>query len=217
MVVVVLAATVFLRTFVNASFYSPDDAAPVSDIVTEITGVASALAGGTDAGMSGTKPAAAKPAPKPIPANYPMQLEIPSIYVNAKMQQTTINSKGAMGVPTNFSDVAWYVNGVVPGNLGTAVIDGHFDNGLGMDGVFKHLDQVQNGEEVVITRKDGKKLRYKITSVEHIAYDDPATAHKVFDPQTHRSEIKLVTCGGSWVPETKTYQMRIIVTAVLVE
>ena len=219
MVVIVLAATVFLRTFVNASFYAPDDAAPVGGLVSEMAGVAAALAGdGSEqhAPGSGGK-AAVKPAPKPIPANYPVHIAIPSVYIDANMQQTTINAKGAMGVPTNFSDVAWYVNGVIPGDPGTAVIDGHYDNGLGLDGVFKHLGEVQNGDDIYITRKDGKKMHFKITSTELIPYDDPATAQKVFDPQTFRSEIKLVTCSGTWISSDKTYNQRIVVTAVLAD
>ena len=206
MVVIVLAASVFLRTFVNASLYAPQDSAPVGQaLVQEMTGVAPAVA--------------AKPAskPKPIPANYPVHLEIPAIYVDANIQETTINVRGAMGVPTNFTDVAWYVNGPIPGDMGTAVIDGHYDNGLGLDGVFKHLGEIENGNDIYVTRKDGQKLHYRVTNIEKIPYDDPTTAQKVFDPQTNDSEIKLVTCSGTWVPNDRTYDQRVVITAVLVQ
>jgi LPXTG-site transpeptidase (sortase) family protein len=217
MVVIVAAASLFLHTFVNASLYAPQDSAPVGQtLVQEMAGVADAFAGNGNDASSGSH-AAAKAVPKPIPSNYPVHLEIPAIYVDANIQQTTINAKGAMGVPTNFTDVAWYVNGPIPGDTGTAVIDGHYDNGLGLDGVFKHLGEIEIGNDVYVVRKDGQKLHYRVTNIEQIPYDDPTTAQKVFDPQTYQSEIKLVTCSGTWVPNDRTYNQRVVVTAALVQ
>jgi LPXTG-site transpeptidase (sortase) family protein len=210
MVVVVIAAGVFLRTFVNASLYAPQDSAPV--MTQEMSGAADAVATG---GSSSPLSAKAKPAKPSIPASYPVKLAIPALGVNATIQETTLNYRGAMGVPTNFRDVAWYARGVVPGDTGTAVIDGHYDNGLGLDGVFKHLQDLHAGDDIYVTTHGGTKLHFRVTRTEEIAYDDPDTL-KVFDPQAERAEVKLVTCAGSWVPADRTYNQRVVVTAELV-
>jgi len=60
------------------------------------------------------------------------------------------NSKENIGTPNNFTDVAWYSAGVVPGEVGSTIIVGHVDNGLGMAGVFIHLADIEMGDQVTI-------------------------------------------------------------------
>ncbi len=213
-VLVVVAGYIFVKTFVHASIYAPEDGTASSSRPVAPLTAFEHLVGSSTATSGTAKKVAAQT--RVIPANYPSRLTVPSLGINANIQETTLNGRGAMGVPTNFTDVAWYSRGIVPGDMGTAVIDGHYDNGLGLNGVFKHLGGLKQGDDIFIQTHDGTTLHFRVTSVEQIPYDDP-DAKKVFDPQQMRSEIKLVTCGGSWVPEDRTYSQRVVVTAVLAE
>lgn len=208
-VLVVIAGYFFVKTFVNASIYAPGDSAPGQAV-----DVAPVSAFDRIVGSSTAKTKAQQV--RVIPDAYPSRLLIPALGMNANIQETTINSRGAMGVPTNFTDVAWYSRGTVPGETGTAVIDGHYDNGLGLDGVFRHLGDLKPGDDVYIKTHGGTMLHFRVTASEQIPYDDPDTL-KIFDPQQARAEIKLVTCGGSWVPADRTYNERVVVTAELVK
>lgn len=147
------------------------------------------------------------------PQNFamPARIKIPSITVDAKVQQVGLTATHAMGIPTNFTDVAWYKYGAVPGEAGTAVIDGHVDNGLGLAGVFKKLDQLQRGDNVTIVDKNGTEIHFKVIDIREYPYND-APSEEIFG-STGRALLRLITCDGKWVKSAKTYDTRLVVTA----
>ncbi len=206
-VVVVIAVIVFLRTFVSAALYNTE--ANYIDYPYFVKPMSS-----TTPTYQATTSEERNSAAAVLKADGPTRLLIPAIGVNANVQRTGINAKGAMGVPTNFTDVAWYAKGTVPGDVGSAVMAGHLDNGLGLSGVFKNLAAVKTGDEINVTTMSGKTLRFVVTDVSQFAYDDPGTSN-IFDADTGRPLLRLVTCGGKWLPSLKTYDKRVIVTAEL--
>lgn len=142
-------------------------------------------------------------------ASKPVRLEIPAIGVDATVQYVGITGNGDMGTPDNFTDVAWYKYGPVPGQLGSAVIDGHVDNGLSLAGVFKHLDNVKVGDDVYVIAADGSKLHFVVTDMEKYPYTSGPT-QKIFG-QTDAARLNLITCSGTWVPGARTYDERLVV------
>ena len=143
--------------------------------------------------------------------NVPVRLAIPSIDVNAKVQETGLTAKGEMGIPTNFTDVAWYKHGTIPGEVGSAVIDGHVDNALGLPGVFSKLKNVKRGDDIYVTDKNGTKIHFVVREVQEYPYDK-APAEEIFN-ESERSLLRLITCGGKWIQSAKTYDTRVVVTA----
>src|SRR5688572_8435793 len=59
----------------------------------------------------------------------PTRLEIPSLGIDAAVQEVGITKKGTMGVPRGYDEAGWYKYGAAPGELGSAVLAGHLDNG----------------------------------------------------------------------------------------
>src|SRR3989338_4745845 len=55
-------------------------------------------------------------------ARKPLRIQIPSLGIDAKVQEVGITKTYSMGVPSNFQDVGWYKYGPVPGHVGSAVI-----------------------------------------------------------------------------------------------
>ena len=139
----------------------------------------------------------------------PVRLIIPSLHINAAVQYVGVKADGSMGTPNNFTDVAWYKYGTTPGQLGSAVIDGHVDNGLGLDGVFKHLQDIQVGADIFVQEKDGQQLHFKVIDIETYPYKN-VPLQTVF-AQTDAARLNLVTCEGVWVPNGKTYDHRLVV------
>src|SRR3989344_5825214 len=78
----------------------------------------------------------------PLYPVQPSRLLIPSIGVDAHIQSVGLSwrGNGDMGVPTNFTDVAWYNQGPLPGMPGSAVIDGHMDGKNVAQAVFYNLN-----------------------------------------------------------------------------
>jgi sortase A len=145
--------------------------------------------------------------------SYPILLNIPSIDVNSKIVDVGITSRGNMGTPTNYEDVGWYRYGILPGEAGSAVMAGHVDNGLSLPGVFSKLSEVKVGDDIFTTNKLGAKLHFVVKNIATYAYDAKDT--NVFT-QNDGKYLKLITCVGTWKPDNKTHDKRLVVTAVLV-
>ncbi len=184
------ALMVFAGTLVHALFYAPDFEVPVPDI--------------------------ARSAPREsIPdSDEPSRLIVPNLEIDTDVQQVGVNAKGNMGVPSNFSDVAWYKYGTVPGYKGSAVIDGHVDNGLGLAGVFKHLNRVKKGDDIYIETKGGERLHFRVTEVASYNYKS-VPLETVFN-RADTARLNLITCDGAWIKNEKTYDERLVVYTVLV-
>jgi len=153
-------------------------------------------------------------APPPSPID-PYRLEIPSLGINAGVQYVGIKTNGALGTPSNFTDVAWYKNGPAPGQVGTAVIDGHVDNGLALAGVFKHLGNLNVGDSVYVVDNAGKKLQFVVTGIKTYSYN-ATPPEDIFADAADASHLNLITCTGGWVPADKTYNERLVVYTTLV-
>jgi len=150
----------------------------------------------------------------PDQGDIPARLKIPSLGIDANIQQTGITKSGAMGTPTNFTDVAWYKYGPVPGQLGSAVIDGHVDNGLSLAGVFKHLGDIQKGADLYVDTKAGQTLHFVVTDVESYPYKS-VPVNDIF-AKADRPRLNLITCEGRWVKADKTYDQRLVIYTQLV-
>lgn len=147
-------------------------------------------------------------------ASHPDQLRIPSIKVDANVQNVGITNKGNMGTPKNFKDVGWYAYGAVPGEVGSSVIAGHVNNGLALPAVFANLEDVKIGEDIYIDTVGEGTLHFVVTGTE--VYDFDAEAPSVFT-QNDGKYLKLITCTGEWVKEYRTHNKRLVVIAELVE
>jgi sortase A len=146
------------------------------------------------------------------PNDVPVLLKVPALSINANIQQTGINTAGRMATPSNFTDVAWYKYGPLPGQVGSAVIAGHVDNGLGLSGVFKHLGDIHLGDELDIETKSGHQIAFIVSATTSYPYTDVPT--ELLFNRHDTSRLNLITCEGSWVAGAKTYDRRLVVYAV---
>lgn len=143
----------------------------------------------------------------------PVRLLIPALSVDAKVQQVGLTKNGQMGIPTNFTDVAWYKHGSVPGAAGNAVIAGHVDNALRLPGVFKHLDELKPGDVIEMVNASGQKLTFAVTRIEHLPADTKDTAD-VFRTSGDPGLV-LVTCEGVWDQKLRQYSDRLVIFSAL--
>ncbi len=213
----IISLIVFTLTLFYALHFSPAEGSE-SDYTASFTSAISQIVKypqETNNGSSVSKANSVVVQKKPIPKNYPATLKIPSISLKASVQHVGVTASGYMAVPSNFTDVGWYRGGVIPGNIGTAVMDGHLDNSLGFPAVFGHLDDVKIGDEVTVTTHGGKVLHFEVIDTAVYSYDDPGAADAIFS-QSSDSLLRLVTCDGDWVADKHVYDKRLVVTAKLV-
>ncbi len=163
-------------------------------------------------GVSITHDSATSSSATPI---TPARLLIPSIGVDANVEQVGKKADGSMGTPQTFGDVAWYALGAKPGEPGNAVIDGHVNNALTTAGVFAHLSQVTIGDKVTVVDAAGKSLSFVVTKTQTIT-DTTAQDTNIFST-TGPSGLVLITCQGDWVSSQHTYSERLVVFASLIK
>jgi LPXTG-site transpeptidase (sortase) family protein len=156
---------------------------------------------------------AAAPPPGAAAPPPPGRLVIPRIGVDAPVKAVGLAADGSMGVTNESYDVGWYSPGVVPGDAGDAVIDGHLDWYDTSRAVFYNLRQLHQGDDIEVQRLDGVSKRFRVTAVRTVAYN--ATVPGLF-ATGGPPRLSLITCGGSWDSRLGQYLQRVIVDAELV-
>lgn len=141
----------------------------------------------------------------------PMRLRIPKINVNAAIEHVALTADGAMNMPKDFADVAWYAPGPRPGENGNAVIDGHFGKKNGKASVFDNLHQLQKGNKIYV--EDDKGVITTFVVRESRVYDPAADVAEVFIATDGQAHLNLITCEGVWDPVSKSYSKRLVIFA----
>ncbi|HEV2036267.1 MAG TPA: sortase [Candidatus Dormibacteraeota bacterium] len=193
-------------TALSSAFWSAPDS-----VLTQPT-TALELAGRT---LATTAPAAQIAAPSFHLATGPItpsRLKIPSIGVDALVDEAGILPDGSMGVPNSLWTSSWLSTGPRPGQAGSSVIAGH--RGIGTPALFSHLENVQQGDRIYVSDAAGGELLYEVTRVASLDLS-AATQFEVFGP-TARQQLVLVTCFGAYSRSTHTYDHRLVVFSRLV-
>ncbi len=151
----------------------------------------------------------------PIPdlGLVPARLRIPAIGVDAGVEHVGKTADGAMDVPKNVWNVAWYEPGYKPGNPGNAVIAGHLDGYNLPAAVFFNLRRLQAGNKIYITDNNGHEKVFEVYESQVInSSADGSILNKIFGP-ADESHLNLITCNGSWDAKNQNYNQRLIVYA----
>ena len=197
---------------------SPGPPAPAVLTVAQPTPASSAPAAPTaaaPAAVAAVPPDAQALDTKTLPRMRPVGLRIPSIDVSSPgLVDLGKQPDGSLEVPADPADPGWFSPGPAPGQFGPAVIAGHVDGGGG-PGVFYRLGELQPGAQVEVAREDGSVARFVVDKVERYAKDAFPTA-AVYGDTTHRSELRLITCGGDFDDETGHYVDNVVAYAHLV-
>jgi sortase (surface protein transpeptidase) len=151
------------------------------------------------------------PAPRGVPQGLPVRLEIPEIGVDSFVEDAFITPQGAMEVPSGTVDVAWFALGPHPGQLGSAVIGGHFGIENGVPFVFYSLNKLKAGDNIYIIDDEGDTLTFVVSSTALYAANADATT--VFTSSDGLAHLNLVTCEGTWNEIAGEYPDRTVVFA----
>ncbi len=153
------------------------------------------------------------PAREAVPGDLPGRLRIPAVSIDAAVKHVGVNEEGLMATPGNFVDAGWYKYGTVPGFLGSAVIDGHVDNALSLDGVFKHLADLKPGDDIYIDTASSTQLHFVVEEVTSYPLAE-VPKERLFGAKD-AVRLNLITCDGAWIKGQKTYERRLVVYAKL--
>jgi len=141
-------------------------------------------------------------------AGLPVRLKIPSIHVDVSVEYVGLTSDGAMDVPKERANVAWFTPGARPGESGSAVVAGHYGWKNGEGSAFDNLYKLRKGDKIYIEDNKGDIISFVVR--ESRRYDPKADASDVFDSSDGKSHLNLITCEGKWDTVSKTYSQRLV-------
>jgi LPXTG-site transpeptidase (sortase) family protein len=137
----------------------------------------------------------------------PHLLEIPSIGVSALIEHLGLNSEGNMDMTSSVKNVAWYNLGPQPGEIGGAVIGGHY--GYPGPAVFHNLEKLKKGDIVYVKGSNSETVKFLVRETRIYKADEIVS--EIFFPEDGKAHLNLVTCNGTWVSSLKTYNQRLVV------
>lgn len=142
----------------------------------------------------------------------PSKIIIPKLNIDAKIKLVGVDNNGKMIVPDSIYDVGLFSLGPKPGEIGSAVITGHFDDENGKQAVFYDLDKITVGDRILIEDSKNNNLTFIVRKIRK--YDEKY-AEEVFS-SNDMSHLNLITCNGIWNKQKKSYENRIVVFSDLI-
>lgn len=139
----------------------------------------------------------------------PVRLKIPLINVDAAINYVGLAPDGSMDITESQEDVAWFKLGPRPGEIGSAVMAGHYGLRNKIGSVFDKLHKLQKGDKVDVEDDRGMITTFVVRESRN--YDPKADASAVFGSNDDKSHLNLVTCEGVWSDAAKTFSMRLVV------
>lgn len=146
---------------------------------------------------------------------------IPKISVEAHIQTVSTTKDGAVGIPTNYSDVAWFDGSAPIGRsvgttmAGTALVVGHVDTRVFGPGVFRDLKGLVPGDDIYVSI-EGRISHFKVTGLKTYPEDTDRMA-EIIGTKGGKAHLNLITCDGEWDQSVKRYTDRLVVFTDLVE
>lgn len=141
----------------------------------------------------------------------PIRLKIPRINLDSTVEPVGFTSDGAMDVPKYQEDVAWFNLGQRPGEVGNAVINGHYGWKSKKPSAFDNLYKLRVGDKIFV--EDDKGVIISFVVRESRRYDQSSSAPDVFVSKDGKSHLNLITCEGQWDKTSKSYPNRLVVFA----
>lgn len=169
--------------------------------------------------LSSTQPVPTAPASLSTAALVadPVSLSVPSVGIDSALVELGRNPDGTVEVPSLDDPDAkpgWYRGSPAPGALGPAIILGHVDSRRFGPGVFYDLKGVGPGDPIDVGRADGTVAHFVVDAVQEVAKSDFPTL-AVYGNIDHPG-LRLITCGGVFDPDARSYESNVIVFASLV-
>lgn len=145
-------------------------------------------------------------------AAVPERVRIPSIGVDSALEGLSLGEGGRLEAPIDFDLAGWYADGVVPGEVGPAIIAGHVDS-PSAPAVFADIGSLAVGDEIIVTLSDGSESVFLVSGSLQSAKAEFPTA-TVYS-NVPAPELRLITCGGIFDSSTGHYLDNLIVFAEL--
>lgn len=139
----------------------------------------------------------------------PVHMTIEKIHVDASLETVGLNGKGEVDIPKGPTSPAWFEGSPRPGEIGNAIIVGHFGWKDDIPAVFDDLDKLTKGDKLSVRDVHGVVQTFVVRETR--TYGENETASDVFISTDGKAHLNLITCSGVWNKEQKSYPTRLVV------
>jgi sortase A len=146
-----------------------------------------------------------------ISKELPLRIKIPSIKVDALVEKVGITKDGAMGSPVGPDNAGWFDKGPIPGEKGSAVVDGHSGWKNNIPAVFDNLYKLKKGDKIYIESNTSLTTTFIVREIRRYNFTD--NTKDVFVSNDSNSHLNLITCIGEWSEKEKGRLERLVVFA----
>ena len=144
-----------------------------------------------------------------VEAVQPVAIRVAGIDLEAPVISVGVDSNNQFAVPAA-DTVGWYRFSSSPGEEGASVLAAHVDYG-GAPGAFFNLEKVLPGDLLEVEMEDGHVILYEVTG--NNIYDKTDLPASELFRKEGESILQLITCGGTFDPERRSYEANVVVTA----
>ena len=141
-------------------------------------------------------------------ADVPLQIIIPALDIYAGIE-AVFTSNGVLGAPLDPAHAGWFAYGPKPGEVGSAVIDGHYGWVHDKPAIFDNLSALHVGDAIFIKDKDSNIITFRVREIKTYLKDE--NTFDVFNSKDEKSHLNIITCQGSWNKQTRSYPDRLVV------
>ncbi len=151
-----------------------------------------------------------------VAPELPRVLSIPSLGVKTRVLGMDVTATNQLRAPNNINDAGWYNGSARPGQPGAVALNGHV-SGPTQPGVFKKLQTLKNGDEIILDNGAKQSFRYKVAHVETLPVEKVEMVKYLQVYGDAEKGVNLMTCGGKFNAKTQQYESRTLVYATQVE
>jgi sortase (surface protein transpeptidase) len=147
----------------------------------------------------------------PDQPGLPQLLIIPRLGLKMPVVATKVDDAGLMDLPDRPSRIGWYSYGPRPGApSGSAVLGGHIDSRKYGIGPLADLRRLSGGDEIIVRTTSGS-FHFEVDSVRMIR-KQRLPVSEIF-ARNGSPRLRIVSCGGAYVPSRGGYAENVVVTA----
>lgn len=144
-----------------------------------------------------------------IKSDLSSRLIIPIINVDTLVESLGLLPNGEIDTPDGPYNASWYNLGPKPGDIGSAIITGHYGWKDGIPAVFDNLSKLKIGDIINFKNDKGEILIFIVREIHVFGEYEDAT--RVFISSDNKAHLNLITCGGVWDKIRKSYSNRLVV------
>lgn len=145
---------------------------------------------------------------------WPAHVEVPALSVSAPVQAVGVGEERELIIPSSPMDVGWSQGGPVPGEPGVALLTSHVDTREAGRGVLAGLPALETGDLILVTAADGTVQRWSV--VERTQHRKDALPPELF-ARSGPARLALVTCGGPFDRDARSYRDNVVVWALALD